>query len=120
MDKTEKTPEQLRADKKFNKINEGAWAITWGNPENGLEGDVGTSGPWGSTIKAVELINNPLSYEFRMYEDGETSPDYQGWCYLPDGFTEAAFGPLDDFGEGNTGCVWIEYKNKETGEWEPL
>jgi len=104
----------------FAKLNEGAWVITWGNPELDLQGDVGTSGPRGSTILASDLINSPMSHEFEMWEDGERTPDYRGWCYLPDGMTEAAFGPLEDFGEGNTGCAWITYKNKETGEYEVL
>ena len=111
---------QAKRDEQERRRNEGAWVITWGNPELDLQDDVGTSGPSHSTIKKTEIINNPLSYEFDMWEDGEVTPDYSGWCYLPEGFTEAAFRPLNDFGEANTGCASIRYRNKETGEYETL
>lgn len=104
----------------FDILNEGAWVITWANPALGLEDGVGTSGPRGTTILASQLIGNPLSHEFELWEDGEDVPDYRGWCYLPDGMTDASFRPLDDFGEPNTGCAWITYKDKETGEYEVL
>jgi len=38
--------------------------------------------------------------------------------FLGDQHSEAAFGPLDDFGEPNAGCTSIEYW--EAGVWSML
>jgi len=104
----------------FKKRNEGAWVITWGNPDLELEDDADKSGPYGITMSKDDIKDSPDSHEFRMFEDCEMVPDYQGMCYLPDGFSEAAFNPLENFGTPNTGCIHIEYKDKVTGEWGVL
>jgi hypothetical protein len=43
---------------------------------------------------------------------------YYGRCSSCD--DNDAFGPLDDFGEGNYGCNTIEYFNPKTNQWEVL
>ena len=102
------------------KMNEGAWVITGAREDFDLKSRIGWTGPRGTTMTKDEIAGSPDSHEFRMFEDGETEPDYTGKCYLPFGMTEAAFNPLDNLGAPDTGCVLIEYLDKETGKWEML
>ena len=56
-----------------------------------------------------------LIHRFRLL-DGDRIPYYEG--VSDDATSERAFDPLDDFGEGNAGCAFIEYL--ENGKWSPL
>ena len=78
----------------------------------------GLTGPESATMTPAEILADPRSLKFRMRDDGGTLY-YEGACYLPEGLTEDAFAPLDDFGEPNAGATAIEYENLE-GVWETL
>jgi hypothetical protein len=56
-----------------------------------------------------------LTKRFRLL-DGDGQVYYEG--YSDDSDSEGAFGPLDDFGRDNAGCVCIEYL--EESAWVPL
>ena len=80
---------------------------------------VGMTGPRTADMTAAEIVAHPDSKRFRMTgDDGEVY--YEGMCYLPEGFTEDAFAPKDDFGEPNAGATEIHYWNAEAQQWEPL
>jgi len=51
--------------------------------------------------------------------DGDGILYLHGYAFLPEGFTEDAFKPLD-FAEAIYGATDIQYKNKETGKYETL
>ena len=78
----------------------------------------GMTGPGTATMTAAEILADPQSLKFRMLDDGGALC-YEGACHLPEGLTEDAFAPLDDFGEPNAGATAIEYETKE-GVWETL
>jgi hypothetical protein len=109
----------MTAEEQKVKHNEGAWVITWVDGKRADPARVGRAGPSDITMTNDEILNSPDSHEFRMFEDGEEEPDFKGKCYLPFGLTEEAFYPLDNMGV-DTGCAWIEYLDKVTGEWEML
>ena len=57
-------------------------------------------------------------YAFKMYDD-DGKPYYAGLCSSND--DDYAFGPLEDFGEPNDGCSYIEYFDRfNTKKWEVL
>ena len=58
----------------------------------------------------------PHLYKFRLLDDDRI---VYGYGLSTDNCTEHAFAPLDYY-EPEYGCVSIEYKNEETGEWEEL
>lgn len=104
----------------------GQWTITNDHiAEEGTEpatnaNAVGMVGPRTATMTAAEIIANPDSRRFRM-TDGDGEVYYTGLCYLPEGLTEDAFGPLDDFGQPNAGATEIAYLDPENGgHWETL
>ena len=74
----------------------------------------GTMGPGRLRARAVDNLLRPdFGHVFRMGDD-DGVVYYQGRCSVVDDFA-----PLDDFGMPDSGCTWIEYKNKN-GEWERL
>ena len=79
---------------------------------------VGLTGPRTAAMTAAEILADVGSLTFRM-RDGDGALYYEGACYLPEGLTEDAFAPLDDFGEPNAGATVIEYETTE-GVWETL
>lgn len=80
---------------------------------------VGMFGPRRASMTAEEIAAHPDSKRFQMKgDDGELV--YEGFCYLPDGLDDDAFGPLDDFGEPNCGCTEILYRDEADTEWETL
>jgi hypothetical protein len=82
---------------------------------------VGMIGPRTATMTAAEILAHADSRRFRMTDDdGEAF--YEGVCYLPEGLTEDAFAPKDDFGEPNAGATEIYYWNADwnDGQWEQL
>lgn len=86
--------------------------------EDGLVKAVREVGPRGCTMTAEEIANHAAAKEFRMFDDDKVLY-YTGYCILPDGLTERAFDPLDDYGTPNAGATEIQYKN-EKGEWVTL
>lgn len=66
----------------------------------------------------VERIDkSTLTEKFRMYDD-------DGVLYFEglsdDATSQAAFAPLDDFGQPDSGCTEIRYYDKQTGQFETL
>jgi hypothetical protein len=56
--------------------------------------------------------------QFRLF-DGDDELNYTGRFIGGDGpDSEDALGPLDDFGAGNAGCTYIQYK--VGGKWKTL
>ncbi|TDB69339.1 hypothetical protein [Micromonospora sp. KC721] len=99
------------------------------------ESEVGTAGPSQATDEMVEWARTQ-GRPFRMLDEGDidagaiadgkdVAPEehgvvYEGLIWTRDEpGTEADFGPLQDFGEPNYGCVDIQYRN-ERGEWVSL
>ena len=79
---------------------------------------VGLYGPRTASMTAEEILANEHSLDFRiLFDGGELC--YEGKCFLPEGLTEDAFGPLDDFGGPNAGATDIQYRN-EKDVWETL
>lgn len=104
----------------------GQWAITVDHnakPDTKPatnENAVGMFGPRRATMTAEEIIAHPDSKRFRIADD-DGNAVYEGLCYLPEGLTEDAFGPLDDFGQPNAGATEIWYWSAENGgQWEQL
>jgi hypothetical protein len=98
-----------------------AWIITRDNvtePGDGLPSRKGWAGPGTATKDQVAKARQ--GRPFRMFCDGEPKPCYYGqiWTKEEPG-SEMDFGPLDDLGRPDAGCVAIQYRNSE-GEWEML
>ena len=75
-------------------------------------GDLGLPNRKGWT--SCDYDGRPLLYKFRMCcDDGEVM--YYGYSSSND--DEEAFAPLDDLGEPDAGCTYIEYYNNG---WEML
>ena len=62
-----------------------------------------------------ESTKDMLIHRFRLL-DGDSEVYYEGLS--DDCDSEDAFGPLDEFGEGNAGCTEIQYQQR--GHWEIL
>ena len=88
------------------------WTITKDHIDNGSA--VGIVGPRSATLDA-EAIKAGGTH-FRMY-DGDGVLYYEGYSTSSD--DEAAFGPLDNFGEPNAGCTGIKYR-QASGRYEWL
>ncbi|MFE9689089.1 hypothetical protein [Micromonospora sp. NPDC005806] len=99
-----------------------------------FESEVGTSGPRQATAEMVERARTE-GRQFRMLDEGDTDqgaieegkdvdPAERGVVYEGLIWTEAEpggdadFGPLDDFGQPNWGCVEIQYR--EGDRWVSL
>ena len=81
------------------------------------ETDKPVFGPSGITEELKNRLLAGEGEEFKMYDcDGEL---YYSGRLIEDDDTQG-FEPLDDFGMPNAGATDIHYKNKETGNWEPL
>ncbi len=91
----------------------GWWTITEDKLADVAGGDraaVGTCGPRECTLTAAEIKAHTAAVLFKMYDD-DGEHYYTGLCILPDGLTDEAFRPLDDFGTPNAGCTSIKYRN---------
>jgi hypothetical protein len=91
------------------------WIITrdlWqeNNPDIFPEGQVG--------VHSDDYEEGEATCEFRLLADNGDI-HYYGLCDTDDDNDDNAFEPLDYY-EVESGCVEIQYKNKETGEWETL
>jgi hypothetical protein len=62
-----------------------------------------------------ESVKDSLIHRFRLL-DGDSEVYYEGLS--DDCDSENAFAPLDDFGEGNAGCIEIQYLCKNI--WKTL
>lgn len=68
---------------------------------------MGVTGPnWHSGAEAK------CTHRFRMYDDGV--------LYYAGRSSTIDYDPLDDFGEPNAGCTYIEFWNSDTGKWDVL
>lgn len=86
------------------------WKINKDLINDGLDNNV-------SSIGADKIDPARFTEKFRMYDDdGELY--YEG--VSTDSNSQGAFDPLDDFGQGNAGCVRIDYFNRENKRWEML
>ena len=90
-----------------------AWIVT----RNALAGkDVRVIGPSGATPEQIAKLDAGEGAAFRLLDDdGEVN--YLG-RFLGDPKSQEAFGPLDDYGEPDSGCTGIQYR--EGGRWEYL
>jgi hypothetical protein len=78
------------------------------DPDIFLNGQVG--------VHSDDYVEGKATCEFQLLDDdGEVY--YYGLCDTDD--DDNAFEPLDYY-EMDSGCTEIQYKNKETGEWETL
>ena len=99
----------------------GWWTITEDKLAHVAGGDktaVGTCGPRECKLTADQIKTDPAAVAFAMYDD-DGEHYYSGLCILPQGLTEEAFRPLDDFGTPNAGCTSIKYRNA-AGRMETL
>ena len=99
----------------------GWWTITDDRIAEVGEGNrstVGTCGPRECTLTAAEITAHPAALYFQMFDD-DGAHYYSGLCILPEGLTDEAFRPLDDFGAPNAGCTAIKYRNA-SGRMETL
>lgn len=104
-----------------------AWIIdTDHNPTPGaLPGTnsnaAGLTGPRGADAALLTELAEGKGRAFRMKGDDDDIA-YEGRIVLGadvEEGTETDFAPLDDFGEPNCGCAWIEYRDA-TGAWAVL
>jgi hypothetical protein len=82
---------------------------------------VGVTGPRGITEDQHNTLTHNKKYgkKFRMYDD-DGAIVYVGRI-INNGDDANYFGPLDDFGEPNTGCTEIWYQSDKDGRvWEQL
>ena len=97
----------------MNQKETGWWTITEDKLADVIGGDkpaVGTCGPRECTLTADQIKAHPATLHFHMFDD-DGEDYYSGLCILPEGLTEEAFRPLDDFGTPNAGCTSIKYRN---------
>lgn len=94
------------------------WLITKDKIDDGNTN--GTMGPHDCQFSADEIKSKGA--KFRMLDDDGIVYYYGYIHHIDDYFPEyeAGFEPLEDFGTPNAGCTDIQYKNKETGDWESL
>ncbi len=64
---------------------------------------VGIVGPRGATLTSEQIIAEPGSLMFRLYDDDGGALCYEGWLIGGD-----EFAPLDQFGQPNAGCTSIK------------
>jgi len=94
----------------------GWWTITAdfisdSDAKEGTNGNARTlCGPRENDLTMGLVVRHPAAQEFQMCDDDDTIC-YEGYCILPEGIGEEAFGPLDDFGMPNAGCTCIKYRN---------
>ena len=84
------------------------WIITHDILENGKNVDI-------RSRDYDESVKDSLIHRFCLL-DGDSEVYYEGLS--DDCDSENAFAPLDDFGEGNAGCIEIQYYR--SGIWEAL
>lgn len=92
------------------------WKITWASAlVKEDKGTVGHSDADETLTRKESWHSQTGNVDFKMYDD-DGEHYYSGVIFGEYG----GFEPLDDFGMPNAGCTWIEYRNKETHEWERL
>lgn len=75
-------------------------------------------GPGGMNEESFDFTRETPGVQlFRMY-DGDGELLLEG--YIKPGEDYSGFEPLDDYGEGDSGCATISYYNRITGNWDPL
>lgn len=114
-----------------------AWMITRDFLADGehITSEEGVIGPSDASDIQIQSLKSGLAghYRFRMY-DGDGELYYEGWIIFKYGLAgevkidardgipypivvagipEEGFGPLDDFGRPNAGCVEIRYFDKK-------
>lgn len=100
-----------------------AWLITVDHDPTegakpGTNGNaVGMEGPRNAAPELLAQLAAGEGRVFRIYDDDENIC-YEGRIIADPG-SEDDFAPLDDFGQPNAGCTYIEYKNA-AGEWKML
>jgi hypothetical protein len=95
---------------------------------------VGIEGPRNAPDQLLEAARAGKGIRFRLLDEGdidECCADepgavteghelygvvYEGW--LVDPLEEWPFGPLDDYGRPNYGCVGIQHFDEASGKWE--
>jgi len=90
----------------------GIWTITKDLVTGpGQKGNaVGVCGPSECTLSSAQIRAHKKSRFFQLF-DADENLYYEGYCVLPDGLTEDAFHPLDNFGMPNAGATSIKYRN---------
>jgi hypothetical protein len=72
----------------------------------------------------LERLKAGEGEEFRLYQDGDTDPTYEGrFLMLDDEFDngdDPYFAPLDEFGRPDAGCTSIWYYSELTKQWGQL
>lgn len=96
----------------------------------GGQSAVGTAGPNNIDDSVLAHLKDGKGQAFRLYDDdGEhyysgkavaLDDDGKVLDHFTDGEDEAAFGPLWDFGEPDSGCTELRYVDKRTGRWATL
>ena len=75
---------------------------TAGSKQGTNNNAVGLVGPRKATLTHEQIVNHPEGVRFRMKDD-EDEVYYEGVLV-----GENQFAPLDDYGEPNAGCTYIE------------
>ena len=95
------------------------WVITKDyNPD--VDAQTGTNvNAVGVTSRGCPADRSALTLRFRLV-DGDHEVNYEGLMVPFALHNEHSYGfePLDDFGEPNAGCTYLEYF--ENGTWQPL
>ena len=92
-----------------------AWIITEDKIDQGTA--IGVIGPSDAPKDMCEQLKSGEGRTFRMLDDDD-KVYYKGRIIADDPGSEEDFGPLDDYGTPNAGCMSIEYR--ENGSWQPL
>jgi hypothetical protein len=95
---------------------------------------VGVEGPGNAPEELLELARAGRGVRFRLMDEGDiddvnagepgaVEPGHELYGVVYEGVLvgpgqDWPFGPLDDYGRGNYGCVGIKLYDEATGEWE--
>ena len=107
-------------------MNNYAWIITRDflyeeGPSIYMKSNVGTHGPRNTRVDYPSATPGAMSKDdvmFRLYDDDDRL--YYEGIFRGNWKSEDGFGPLDDFGEPDSGCTRIDYFDPETESWETL
>ena len=83
--------------------------------------EAGTMGPANIDDLVKAALEKGRGQRFRMFDDDRTLY-YEGRIIFLSNYEapDMMFEPLDDFGTPNAGCTIIQYRNRQTGDWEDL